>query len=90
MTQKTYYTILSIEENASVQEIEAAYKNKAHECNPSFECSELQIEVMMNISNAYKVLSDPFERYLYNRELSRINKLNKAQEKGYQKVYVEK
>ncbi|KAL5728996.1 hypothetical protein ACHQM5_002010 [Ranunculus cassubicifolius] len=73
---KTHYEILSVKEDASYEEIRAAYKSailtchpdKSHRAEASDHPSEPQ-EKFMNVQKAWEILSDSVTRSTYSHEL---------------------
>ena len=60
MSEKNYYDILGVSENASEQEIQRAYRNLAKKYHPDkLKGDKVSEERFKEISEAYGVLSDP-------------------------------
>ncbi len=73
MYQKNYYKILGVSENASADEIKAAYRKLAKEYHPDKNPGDKTAESRFkDISEAYEVLRDPEKRRKYD-ELRRLN-----------------
>lgn len=74
---KNYYEILQVNENASQEIIEKAYKVLVKKYHPDLQNGEKSLyaeEVIKNINEAYEVLSDNFLREQYNIELQKDKK----------------
>ncbi len=68
MAEKDYYKTLGVSEDASDEEIRKAYRKLAKEYHPDRnEGSEAAQEKFKEISEAYRVLSDPEKRQKYDR-----------------------
>lgn len=70
MAINTYYTLLGIQESASFEEIQKAYRRKAFEYHPDRNKNENANEMFLKIQKAYEVLSDPSRRYKYDHDLN--------------------
>ena len=72
---KNYYEILQVNENASQEIIEKAYKVLAKKYHPDFQNDikkkELSEDKLKQINEAYDILSDSFLRGQYDAELQR-------------------
>lgn len=68
MATKDYYAILMVHPRAATFVIEAAYKRLAREYHPDFGNVENDHEKMVEINEAYAVLSDPVRRKSYDEE----------------------
>ncbi len=68
MKNKNLYTILELNEKASIDEIKKSYRKLALKYHPD-KCGDE--EKFKEISNAYQILSDPIQKKLYD-----LNKLN--------------
>jgi hypothetical protein len=67
----TYYDILSIDRNASPQQIKNAYRNLMKHHHPDLhEDSEEATQQAQTINKAYAVLKDPVRRYEYDNLLT--------------------
>ena len=77
---KDYYEILQVNEKASIEIIEKAYKTLAKKYHPDLQTDETKRkfaeEKFKNLNEAYKVLSDDFLREQYDEELQ-IEKMKK-------------
>lgn len=71
MAKKDYYAILMVHPKAETFLIEAAYKRLAREYHPDFGKAHNNHEKMVEINEAYEVLSDPARRRLYDEEYAR-------------------
>src|SRR5450759_3989110 len=77
---ETYYDLLKIAETASQDEIKAAYKRISHECHPDKLPEHLRSGVLGQeaerlfrlINEAYRALSDPEKRRLYDVQLRNL------------------
>src|ERR1700681_4711761 len=73
----TYYEILAVAENATADEIEAAFKSRAKEVHPDTVApgnsylKEVAAEAFKDLSEAKAVLLDPAERQKYDTQLAR-------------------
>lgn len=74
------YLILGIPGNASIEDIEVAFKNASiHYSSPKLASDILALEKFLEIKTAYKVLRDPESRAAHDRKLNSAgNHLNKA------------
>lgn len=70
---KDYYEILQVNEKASIEIIEKAYKTLAKKYHPDLQTDETKRkfaeEKLKDLNEAYKVLSDDFLREQYDEEL---------------------
>jgi hypothetical protein len=67
---KTHYETLSVGEDATEDDIKAAYKRRAHECHPDRHGGNLAAEeAFKNLGAAYGVLRDSSKRASYDLEL---------------------
>ena len=69
---KNYYEILQIDQNASPEIIEKAYKTLAKKYHPDLqeESNKKQAEeILKEINEAYEILSDPNKKNLYDQNL---------------------
>jgi hypothetical protein len=71
MAIKDYYAILMVHPKAELFVIEAAYKRLAREYHPDFTNTPAQHEKMVEINEAYEILSDPARRKRYDKEYAR-------------------
>lgn len=62
-----HYTILGVDEGASVQEIRRAYYHLAKRWHPDVNSASGAKERFQEISEAYRILSDPESRQAYDR-----------------------
>jgi len=67
---KNYYVILGIPANASLDDIKNAYRRLAKEFHPDYYGSERS--PFLAIQEAYRVLSDPFQRKKYDEDLDTV------------------
>ncbi|MFN2355427.1 MAG: J domain-containing protein [Desulfopila sp.] len=65
---KNYYVILGIPANASLDDIKNAYRRLAKEFHPDYYGNERS--PFLAIQEAYRVLSDPFQRQKYDENLN--------------------
>lgn len=63
---KNYYNILNIDPNANISEIKKAYHLLAKKYHPDVSDSIDSQKKMMDINEAYEVLSDSEERQKYD------------------------
>lgn len=68
MVVNDYYRVLEVSENASAEEIKAAYHKLAFKYHPDRNSSAYAEEQMKNINQAHDILSDPKTRVEYDRE----------------------
>lgn len=84
---KNYYEILQVNENASKEIIEKAYKVLAKKHHPDLQTDEKNKKIMekklAEINEAYHILSDEFLKEQYDIELE------KEKQEEYKKVYGE-
>ncbi len=75
MANKDYYAILMVHAKAESFLIEAAYKRLAREYHPDFSKTPDNHEKMIEINEAYEVLSDPARRKRYDQEYARQRRM---------------
>lgn len=67
-----YYRLLGIPADADQQRIRSAYRSLAKRCHPDTNRgSETAAELFRQVSNAYRILSDPARRARYDEELAK-------------------
>lgn len=71
-----YYKILNLSEDATLKEIEQAYKDLSSFYNPSNNVSKLAYKKYREIEKAYKILKENKQRELYNLALKNEVKIN--------------
>ena len=85
---KDYYEILQVNEKASIEIIEKAYKTLAKKYHPDLQTDEIKRkfaeENLKNLNEAYKVLSDDFLREQYDEELQIERMKNFKKQMRYQ------
>ena len=85
---KDYYEILQVNEKASIEIIEKAYKTLAKKYHPDLQTDEIKRkfaeEKFKNLNEAYKVLSDDFLREQYDEELQIERMKNFKKQMRYQ------
>ncbi len=85
---KDYYEILQVNEKASIEIIEKAYKTLAKKYHPDLQTDEIKRkfaeEKLKNLNEAYKVLSDDFLREQYDEELQIERMKNFKKQMRYQ------
>ena len=64
---RTYYEILGVSEDASFEEIRAAFRERAREYHPDRNRSPDAVERMQEVNEAYEVLRDEQQRAAYDR-----------------------
>ncbi len=68
MTKRDYYEVLSVNKNASAEEIKKAYRKLAVQYHPDKNAGNVEAEEKFKeICEAYEVLSDPEKRERYDR-----------------------
>lgn len=83
---KNYYDILQVNQNASPEIIEKAYKTLAKKYHPDLQPEENKNqaeEILKDINEAYKILSNPISKANYDNSL----KENYISEKDYENLY---
>jgi len=83
---KNYYDILQVNQNASPEIIEKAYKTLAKKYHPDLQPEENKKqaeEILKDINEAYKILSNPISKANYDNSL----KENYISEKDYENLY---
>jgi formylglycine-generating enzyme len=91
MKIKSYYDILGVSDNATLDEIKKAYYDKSkqyhpdkHQNNPLY---ELALEKQKELNEAYEVLFDPVKRQAYDREIyGKIKFDRQSERKEYSKT----
>ena len=84
-----YYTILGLKNNASTNEIIAAYKKlslKYHPNNNNNDPTSGNITLFTQLAEAYEVLSDPSKKYIYDmygEEILKHGQSNKPNDQIY-------
>ena len=76
MAMKDYYAILMVHPKAEAFVIEAAYKRLAREYHPDFVDRSNSHEKMVELNEAYTVLSDPSRRRLYDEDYAHLQAVN--------------
>ena len=85
---KNYYDILQINQNASPEIIEKAYKTLAKKYHPDLqeESNKKEAEeILKEINEAYEILSNPDKKALYDQNL----KNETISQEDYEKMYVQ-
>jgi hypothetical protein len=72
MAMKDYYAILMVHPQAELLVIEAAYKRLAREYHPDLGRSQHNHDKMVEINEAFAVLSNPTQRKSYDREYAQL------------------
>lgn len=83
---KNYYEILEIKEFASQEVIKAAYKALAKKYHPDNAMNEAFKQYMIEINEAYQVLSDPAQKIKYDEYLREYLKEDKDDEKNKEEI----
>jgi len=90
---KDYYSILELNQNASREMIERAYRVLVKRYHPDLQGNSIMLEdKIRDINEAYKILSDPFLKQQYDEELLRDKEKNygpELQEHDYARIYRE-
>jgi len=73
----TYYEILGISRNASLEEINQAFRKLAKKYHPDINKNPSAKEIFINIYEAFSILRDENKRKIYNITLDNINKEEK-------------
>ncbi len=63
-----YYALLGVSPQSTMDEIHAAYRREAKRWHPDRNPSAAAAERMARLNEAYRVLGDPVQRLLYDRE----------------------
>ncbi len=71
---KDYYKILGIKRDADVDEIKKAFREKAKKYHPDAKGDKEDQDKLIEIQEAYEVLSDKKKREKYDKELKKIEK----------------
>lgn len=66
-TKRDYYEVLSVNKNATEEEIKRAYRKLAKKYHPDISKEPNAAEKFKEVSEAYDVLSDPKKRSLYDQ-----------------------
>ncbi len=82
---KDYYAILEVGENATQEELKAAFKKQAFKWHPDRNLGKDTIKQMQEINEAYLILKDNEARERYNREYHRFKQYQ--QQKAKQEYY---
>lgn len=85
---KNYYDILQINQNASPEIIEKAYKTLAKKYHPDLQEENNKREaeeILKEINEAYEILSNPDKKALYDQNL----KNETISQEDYEKMYVQ-
>ncbi len=85
---KNYYDILQINQNASPEIIEKAYKTLAKKYHPDLQEENNKKEaeeILKEINEAYEILSNPDKKALYDQNL----KNETISQENYDKMYVQ-
>ena len=67
VASKDYYKILDVKRSATATDIKKAYRKLSLKYHPDKNSAPDAVEKFAEIGTAYKVLSDPEKRELYNR-----------------------
>jgi len=66
----SYYDLLGISKDATIEEIRRAYHNAAHELHPDVNFNQGATELFLKVQEAYGILSNPASRDSYDMELA--------------------
>ena len=76
--EKKYYDVLGVSENASQEQIKAAYRKIAMTCHPDHNHDNAKaMKVFVDAQEAYEVLSNPQKRNLFNEQKENLDFANK-------------
>ena len=81
---RTYYDILEIEQNASINEIKKAYKKLALKYHPDVNKAINANEKFIEINEAYEFLSDSEKRKIYDALISSNNQKQKKESDDFE------
>lgn len=65
----TYYQILDVDNNATIEQIRRAFRRKAKECHPDISKDSDSKERFQKLNEAHQILTDPNKRRLYDIRL---------------------
>lgn len=82
---KNYYKILEVRESASDEIIRAAYKTLAKKYHPDNSSDETSQKKMIEINEAYQVLSDKLKRQEYDMSLEKNSNMCNEGHKDFQR-----
>ncbi len=68
----TYYEILGVTPEAGFAEIKTNYRNLVKQYHPDLNPSEEAKELIILITEAYEVLSNPSKKYIYDQQLNGV------------------
>ncbi|MCR5064957.1 MAG: J domain-containing protein [Bacteroidales bacterium] len=68
MIAHNYYIVLGVKYDATAEEIRMAYKGKCKALHPDVCDDPNATRLMQEVNEAYRVLSDKYLRYLYDKE----------------------
>ncbi|MEO8068541.1 MAG: J domain-containing protein [Flavobacteriales bacterium] len=63
------YTTLGVHAGSSAADIKRAYRERVLRCHPDMDPSPNAAEVFRKVHEAYRILSDPAQRFLYEQGL---------------------
>ena len=87
----TYYEILSVSENVSIDEIKSAYRKKVLEYHPDVNKSLNGHAIFLQIQEAYRILSDTTTKFQYDNILKSKSSYNQSNhENSTNKQYQQK
>lgn len=84
---KNYYDILQVNENASPEIIEKAYKVLAKKYHPDLQTPENKKqaeEILKEINEAYEILSDARKKHIYDNSLAEKRERENEKQQQYQ------
>lgn len=84
---RDYYKILGISEEATAEQIKAAYRSLALQWHPDRNPGKDTTERMKEINEAYTILSNPDSRYRYDKEYSSFKRTCSAAESASAEDY---
>jgi len=72
--QRDYYAVLGVPRDATIQEVQRAYRRLAHRYHPDVSHDPDDECTFKQITEAYRVLADPARRRQYDREIAHTSR----------------